>query len=98
MLVGAPRWAALMTKVTAILLVAWAVHYRSPLAFAWKEPEQKERAAQAKALADVADAPALELRAGGDAKKRYFLIGTLDRDNPPAAARAGTARTARTST
>jgi RNA polymerase sigma factor (sigma-70 family) len=30
-------------------------------------------------LADVADVPALDLRVGGDAKKRYFLVGKADR-------------------
>lgn len=35
-------------------------------------------------LADVADVPAQDLRAGGDVKKRYFLIGARDA-KPPAA-------------
>jgi predicted esterase len=32
---------------------------------------------------DVADVPAEDLRAGGDEKKRYFLIGTADKEQTP---------------
>jgi predicted esterase/HEAT repeat protein len=35
-------------------------------------------------LADVADVPAQDLRAGGDARKRYFLIGARKGAKPPA--------------
>ena len=42
------------------------------------------QAAQADPLADVADTPAQDLRIGGDAKKRYFLIGTRDARPPDA--------------
>jgi RNA polymerase sigma factor (sigma-70 family) len=35
-------------------------------------------------LADVADVPAQDLRAAGDADKRYFLIGPMKNSRPPA--------------
>ncbi|HEY1379795.1 MAG TPA: hypothetical protein VGF55_23535, partial [Gemmataceae bacterium] len=35
-------------------------------------------------LADVADVPAQDLRAGGDTDKRYFLIGPMKDSKPPA--------------
>jgi predicted esterase len=52
--------------------------------FPKKEPVTEPAPAQAQGpadpLADVADVPALDLRIGGDDKKRYFLIGrTVDR-------------------
>jgi predicted esterase len=51
-----------------------------------KLPAKRRPAAQAPddPLADVADVPAQDLRAGGDEKKRYFLIGSRDA-KPPAA-------------
>ena len=45
---------------------------------------QRAEPAPAHPLADVADVPAQDLRAGGDDKKRYFLIGARDAE-PPAA-------------
>jgi predicted esterase len=50
-----------------------------------KLPKRQQVAARAPAdpLADVADVPAQDLRAGGDEKKRYFLIGARDA-RPPA--------------
>lgn len=45
-----------------------------------KSARQQEK----EALADVADVPAFDMQAGGDAKKRYFLVGTVDPNNPPA--------------
>ena len=56
---------------------------------AWRranQPSQKRQPAEqapADPLADVADIPAQDLRAGGDEKKRYFLIGAKDA-KPPA--------------
>jgi predicted esterase len=51
-----------------------------------KVPAKKPRAGQAPAdpPADVADVPAQDRRAGGDDRKRYFLIGAADA-KPPAA-------------
>ena len=51
-----------------------------------KTSETRPRAEQAAddPLADVADVPAQDLRAGGDDKKRYFLIGAKEA-KPPAA-------------
>jgi RNA polymerase sigma factor (sigma-70 family) len=51
-----------------------------------KVSKGRQRAAQAPAAppADEADVPAQDLRAGGDEKKRYFLIGAKDA-RPPAA-------------
>jgi predicted esterase len=51
---------------------------------------QKQRAVKKTAkveedpLADVADIPAQDLKAGGDANKRYFLIGPRKNARPPA--------------
>ncbi len=49
-------------------------------------PKRRQAAEPAPAdpLADVADVPAQDFRAGGDEKKRYFLIGATDA-RPPAA-------------
>ncbi len=57
------------------------------LASARNQPSQKRQPAEqapTDPLADVADIPAQDLRAGGDEKKRYFLIGAKD-GKPPAA-------------
>jgi RNA polymerase sigma factor (sigma-70 family) len=53
-----------------------------------KTPENIKKVSQPQAeeepLADVADVPAKDLRAGGDADKRYFLIGPKKDAKPPA--------------
>ena len=46
--------------------------------------ERETKQAQADPLEDVADTPAQDLRIGGDAKKRYFLIGAKDARPPEA--------------
>ncbi len=62
--------------------------YRAPLVFSWKEPtaEERERAAEKKglaAMADVADVPVLDLTLAGNEKMRYFLIGPWEDAAPP---------------
>ncbi len=47
-------------------------------------PTLVKKVEQVDPSADVADVPAQDLRAGGDAKKRYFLIGVGKETKPPA--------------
>ncbi|HTU91787.1 MAG TPA: hypothetical protein VMF69_17020 [Gemmataceae bacterium] len=47
-------------------------------------PSEQQPKAEEDPLADVADIPSQELRAGGDADKRYFLIGPKKDAKPPA--------------
>jgi RNA polymerase sigma factor (sigma-70 family) len=47
-------------------------------------PDDSPKANPDEALADVADVPFEERKAGDDAKKRYFLIGPTVRSDPPA--------------
>lgn len=55
--------------------------------FAQKErntnSSKKEPVAEEDPLADVADIPSQELKAGGDANKRFFLIGPKKNSKPP---------------
>jgi hypothetical protein len=51
--------------------------------FAKKAEEPAGNEPQLDPLADVADIPSQELRAAGDADKRYFLIGPKKEAKPP---------------
>jgi predicted esterase len=55
-----------------------------PTAGGPKAPAPKPPKAQEDPLADVADIPSQDLRAAGDADKRYFLIGPKKDARPPA--------------
>lgn len=48
------------------------------------DPAKKQPKPEEDPLADVADIPSQELRAAGDADKRYFLIGPKKEAKPPA--------------
>lgn len=66
----------LRVRISRLALTTWAM--LGLAAWAGAQPPRAED------LADVADVPSQDLRAGGDANQRYFLVGATDASAAPA--------------